>query len=235
MHQILNGIAEEVKQGRVFKPGFEYDGILENYRCIFHSVHQTWYPPFLGWARWYYDNDDFPVLQCFWPDKSQRYPWSDRFAVDFRRRQPHLFRWGVDEARVEGFLRSLWESKFVDEVKEITSLRNTTDSLTSACSLHRYDPVSWPFDNPKRIQVLAPQEIVDGTLFIADVFHDESDTWLIYPRNTNGLEEEPVEACLGCLYARDGTLADIADLPRDWEARRKTPEDPWIRSKVPDE
>lgn len=235
MHQVLNHIAEDIKQGRTYMSGFEYADILEGVTCIFHSIDQNWYQPFLGWATWFYDGDDFPVLQCIWSDKEQNYPWSARFPAKFRSHQPYLFRHGVEEARVEGFLRSVWESHCVDEVKEITALRQAADSTTSACKLHDYDPNTWPFDNPKRINVLAPQDIIDGSLSIGNVFHDASDVWLIYPRSTKELSGEAVDACLGCLFALDSSLGDIADLPRDWEARRKAPEDPWIRCEVPDE
>ena len=64
--------------------------ILEGYDCAFRAVAKKQYKEYLGFARWYYKGNDFPVLQCVWPDKQHRFPWDDGFEERFRSRQPLL-------------------------------------------------------------------------------------------------------------------------------------------------
>ncbi|MFL5577733.1 MAG: DUF4262 domain-containing protein [Gemmatimonadaceae bacterium] len=45
---------------------------------------------FVGFARWFYGGDDFPVLQVVYPDRTGRYPWEDGVAEGFRAVQPVL-------------------------------------------------------------------------------------------------------------------------------------------------
>src|SRR5947209_249261 len=42
-------------------------------------------------ARWFYEGDDFPALQCVWPDKAHQYPWHPDASEPFRQRQPVLY------------------------------------------------------------------------------------------------------------------------------------------------
>src|SRR5258706_2521773 len=114
-HQTINNVAHNVKLGKNYDAGFEYSDVFEGLTCIFHWVDKSWYPPFLGTAEWFYDGEDFPALQCFWPDKEQNYPWRSKLNKDNQFAQPLLFRQGVTAANVEGFLRSMYEFSFVEK------------------------------------------------------------------------------------------------------------------------
>ena len=48
--------------------------ILEGYDVRFLNVARRHYPEHFGYAHWYYEGDDFPSLQCVWPDKHGRFP-----------------------------------------------------------------------------------------------------------------------------------------------------------------
>jgi hypothetical protein len=58
---------------------------------FFRAMEKKHYREYLGFARWFYDGDEFPVLQCVWPDKGHRYPWHPEASEPFRKRQPVLY------------------------------------------------------------------------------------------------------------------------------------------------
>jgi hypothetical protein len=94
MGQIVNLIGDEMRKGTKFEDWFESEGILEGYNCIFRQVAREHYPEYLGYALWYYRPEEFPVLQCIWPDNGGRYPWQPGVSADIVNRQPILARPG---------------------------------------------------------------------------------------------------------------------------------------------
>jgi hypothetical protein len=90
MHRMINLIGEEIRQGRRFADGDAASGILEGYDVRFREVACRHYHEHCGYARWFYQGDDFPVLQCLWPDKKGRFPTDTGFARALRPRQPSL-------------------------------------------------------------------------------------------------------------------------------------------------
>ncbi len=68
-HNMVNNIGRRAKAGEKFEPGKGYSDIIGDY-----------------------DNDEtsFPLLQCFYPDKSGKFPWEpgcEQWAID---NQPQL-------------------------------------------------------------------------------------------------------------------------------------------------
>lgn len=90
MHQMINLIGEEVRQGRQFADGESASGILEGYDVRFLQVARRHYQEHFGYARWFYKGDDFPALQCLWPDKHGRFPTDAVYPEPLRARQPLL-------------------------------------------------------------------------------------------------------------------------------------------------
>lgn len=89
---VLNVIGTEVKGGKRYEPGTAYSDILqEPYKCTFRQVHPSHYRNYVGYALWFYENDAFPLLQCFWPDKAGRYPWDEGCNGYVANSQPLLF------------------------------------------------------------------------------------------------------------------------------------------------
>jgi hypothetical protein len=91
MHKIVNNIGDEVKKGATFEPGKEYQEIFARCGCRFRTVELRHYKEYLGWAIWFYEDDPFPVLQCFWPDKEGKYPWESGCSEFVVSAQPFLF------------------------------------------------------------------------------------------------------------------------------------------------
>jgi hypothetical protein len=90
MHRMINMIGEEVRRGRRFADGGAASGILEGYDVRFHAVARRHYPEHFGYTHWFYKGDNFPALQCLWPDKQGRFPTDGDFAEPLRARQPLL-------------------------------------------------------------------------------------------------------------------------------------------------
>ena len=85
-------IGQEVKAGRRYGPGQGYADILQDpYKCVFREVNRCYYRDYVGYALWFYEDDPFPLMQCFWPDKDGRYPCDDGSNDYIRSAQPLLF------------------------------------------------------------------------------------------------------------------------------------------------
>jgi hypothetical protein len=90
MHGMINLIGEEVRQGRRFGVGESVLGIIEAFDVQFREVARDHYAEYLGSTSWFYKGKDYPVLQCVWPDKRNRFPWDHDFPDSLRARQPLL-------------------------------------------------------------------------------------------------------------------------------------------------
>lgn len=90
MHQISNTIGFAIREGKRFSAGSEYPGIIIGYECAFQTVHPTWIQELMTAARALYGREDFPALQCFWPDTKGRFPWHDDYQQAWRTAQPLL-------------------------------------------------------------------------------------------------------------------------------------------------
>lgn len=91
MHGIINHIGDLIRAGQRFEDGGIYPGVLEGYDVCFRLVAREHYPDYFGYTRWFYNGDDFPVLQCIWPSRSGLFPWDSTVRAAFRGRQPLLF------------------------------------------------------------------------------------------------------------------------------------------------
>ena len=91
--KVVNVIGTEVKAGRHYESDHDYGDVLqEPYRCAFKEVHQSHYRDHVGYALWFYEDNRFPLLQCFWPDKQGLFPWDDECNDHVKRAQPLLFK-----------------------------------------------------------------------------------------------------------------------------------------------
>ncbi len=87
---LLTRLADDVANGRRFADGEEPDDVLEGQRLALRSVDRAWYGPFLGNVAWHYRSEDFPALQCFWPDAAGRLPWEPGADPSCAPLQPRL-------------------------------------------------------------------------------------------------------------------------------------------------
>src|SRR3982751_1900027 len=68
MHRIINDVGEKARAGERFEAGMTSGDFLEDFEVTFRAVPLRHYAGHLGWARWLYNGDEFPVLQLVFPD-----------------------------------------------------------------------------------------------------------------------------------------------------------------------
>ena len=90
MHLTINLVGQELRRGRHFSEGESVPDILNNSGTLFLKVARRHYQEYLACARWFYKGDDFPALQCLWPDTQGRFPTDPDFPESLRPRQPLL-------------------------------------------------------------------------------------------------------------------------------------------------
>ena len=78
-HEILSGYVQDIESGDTFEADKPYEVFEGGYEAMFLSVDPRWYGAFLGFGQWFYDYEEFPALQCVWPDKESRLPWEPGF------------------------------------------------------------------------------------------------------------------------------------------------------------
>jgi hypothetical protein len=88
MQSMINGMRDEIRRGRRFIPGSRYSGIISDFDCEFRKVDSSHDHELFGYAEWFYAKADFPVVQCFWPDKQGHFPWEPGFNPNFIHLQP---------------------------------------------------------------------------------------------------------------------------------------------------
>jgi hypothetical protein len=89
-HIIINNIAEDIKGGKLYEPFSWSKDVLENYDCLFIKADKSYYKEYVGYGIWYYDGDDFPLLQCIYPTIKGIYPWQDAWPENIKNSQPIL-------------------------------------------------------------------------------------------------------------------------------------------------
>ena len=89
-HSVLGIVAAMLRRGAAPALRLPCDDLLENHSCRFVEVPKSQYREHVGWARWYYDGDDFPLYQIVWPSRSGHFPWEQESTPEFRAWQPVL-------------------------------------------------------------------------------------------------------------------------------------------------
>ncbi len=217
MHAFINCIGNDVRGGKVYRSGVGDTELLPGYTTMFEAVEKIWYGPVLGWATWFYDGDDFPALQCIWPDKNNRFPWDEDFEPLLAADQPFLFHKDEKSARMEKFLESLKTGEHHDH-----DLRPELETG----SHHKFKPGEWPFSDRVNFEVFTTRRVLEENHPILLVTHDETGDWQFLCGTTNKAEDARA-VCLGCMFERDRTIGQLADLPRGWGAWRASRTAKW--------
>lgn len=89
LHQIVDTIGEQVKEGQRFGISDADARVMEGYPCAFRQVAAAAEPEYMGILIGYYGHN-VPALHCIWPDREGRIPWEVGTSSDFRQRQPML-------------------------------------------------------------------------------------------------------------------------------------------------
>lgn len=93
--------------------------------------------------------------------------------------------------------------------------------------------MSWPFADPPNVITYATVDVIDRGLPIVFVTHNEEDgAWQFH--SANGAPADLSEArwiLLKNILARDPSVAELADLPLGWYARRDGAGGAWRRGR----
>ena len=91
--------------------------------------------------------------------------------------------------------------------------------------------MDWPFEDAPNTAAMTTRQVLQGAPVLR-VTHDADDgTWQFLCGTTNDSDDARVVG-LGRMYARDPTLAEVADLPEGWAAWRLAPGEAWERGPV---
>jgi hypothetical protein len=89
-HVLINALGDAITGGRSFTPGQRYEGFVPGFAVSFVLVNPAHVAGLFGHACWYNAGDDFPVVQCVWPDEAGLFPWEAGFDERFYEKQPLL-------------------------------------------------------------------------------------------------------------------------------------------------
>lgn len=102
-------------------------------------------------------------------------------------------------------------------------------------SSHQHHFTDWPFPVAVNTLTVCTKKFASGGFPALRVSHDHDGGWQFLDATT----EDPGEGvllCIGCVFERDATLAELSDLPIGWSAYREEVGAEWERwEKSPDE
>lgn len=198
-HHLLNEAAQRLRNDVPLEIG-RHNEMIDAVGCEFRLVDPKWVKQLMGWATWYYDGNDFPVLQAVYPDLQNKFPEDAGFDEAFR--QP-LLQTNATSTQVE---TDFWAS---------------TDPASSL--------FNWKFSDPPHTGVYVSKAVHSGDEPITYVSHDADDGAWQFLGDSMAEDGEGVLSCFHHLVDDDPTLNDLADLPLGSWAERATPEDAWVR------
>jgi uncharacterized protein DUF4262 len=200
-HFALNKAADLLRAGVDLTKG-RHRGLVGEVDCEFRSVDPKWVKHLMGWSLWYYDHEDFPVVQAVYPDLQNHFPGDDGFEESFA--QP-LMQPNAPMRRIE---TDFWAS---------------TDPKSAL--------FNWKFPNDPHTRAFVSETVNNGTEAVTYVSHDAEDGAWQFLGESMADGGGPVISCLHHPIDRDPSLAELADLPLGWFAERDRVGDPWIRKK----
>ena len=170
--------------------------------CEFRPVARKWVEHLMGWAVWYYDGDDFPVVQAVYPDLQNRFPEDEGFDKSFEQplMQPNA-------------LMTRAENDFWASADPKSSLFN------------------WKFPDDPHARAFLSETVHSGTEPVTYVSHDAEDGVWQFLGDSMSDGGGPVISCLHHPIDNDPSLAELADLPLGWYAERDRVGEPWTRNR----
>jgi hypothetical protein len=94
-------------------------------------------------------------------------------------------------------------------------------------------PKKRKFTDPENTAVVTTKKIIDGTANITLVSHDAKDGgWQFLENDLLPEEENAAVVGLKDIVALDGSVEELADLPRGWVAKRDSIGSAWQRMKA---
>lgn len=200
-HFALNEAAKLLRAGVDLATGRHRD-LIGQVDCEFRPVDRKWVRQLMGWALWYYGDDDFPVVQAVYPDLQNRFPEDEGFEKSFE--QP-LMQPDAPMTRAEN---DFWAS---------------ADPKSSL--------FNWKFSDDPHTRVFLSETVHSGNEPATYVSHDSEDGAWQFLGDSMSDGGGPIISCLHHPIDRDPSLAELADLPLGWYAERGSVGEPWTRKK----
>lgn len=199
---LLNEAAKRLRAGTDLTQGRHREMIGE-VECEFRPVDPKWIKHLMGWTLWYYDHEEFPVLQAIYPDLENRFPEENGF-----------------------------DSAFAQPLMQAGSVMTATEDDFWASADPKSSLFDWKFADPPHTRVFLSKKVHDGSEPVTYVSHNEEDgAWQFLGDSMSG-GDDPVISCFHHPIDNDSSLEELADLPLGWWAERAKPGEPWVRSKA---
>ena len=196
---LVNEAANSLRSGVDLTQG-RHSNMLGDVECEFRPVDSKWAKHLMGWAVWYYEGADFPVLQAVYPDLKNRFPED------------------------EGF-----DSAFQQPLMQPNSQMTTVESDFWASTDPKSSLFDWKFLDPPHTRVYLSKTVHEGTEPVTYVSHDADDGAWQFLGDSMSDGGGPVISCFHHPIDDDRSLSELADLPLGWYAERSRPGEPWIR------
>ena len=87
-HDVLSIAALAAQQGAPLDLSAPADALLHGHPCCFVEVPASQYYEHVGFCRWYYQGNGFPLYQIVWPSRSGLFPWHPDASPEFKSAQP---------------------------------------------------------------------------------------------------------------------------------------------------
>ncbi len=200
-HFALNQAAKLLRGGVDLTKGRHRD-LVGEVECEFRPVDPKWVRHLMGWAVWYYDGDDFPVLQAVYPDLKNFFPEDEGFDTRF-------------------------EQPLMQPAASMTTMEDDFWASADAKS----SLFDWKFSDDPHTQAFLSEAVHNGTEQVTYVSHDEEDGAWQFLGDSMSDGGGPVISCLHHPIDDDPSLAELADLPLGWYAERDKAGEPWVRRK----
>ena len=92
---------------------------------------------------------------------------------------------------------------------------------------------NWLFADPPNVAAITTREVLSGTERICYVTHDSDDgAWQFHGDNTSTSEDDAAVVALRTIVDLDPSIAELADLPLGWCARRVANGSAWERMPI---
>ncbi len=92
LFELINDVAEIIKEEGQIKPEIEYDNVFKNSSAKFLQVDENNIEDYFGVTIKYYESKEFQGLQLVWTDRNNKFPWEEGFEEEFKYKQPLLDR-----------------------------------------------------------------------------------------------------------------------------------------------
>ncbi|RLJ39565.1 hypothetical protein [Acidovorax sp. 106] len=91
--------------------------------------------------------------------------------------------------------------------------------------------MTWNFLQPRNLAVITTNRVVAGENEVLHVSHDEDDGGWQFLDGAAFAEADALVVGLGRMIDSDPTLAELADLPEGFVAKRRSKSDAWVRER----